>query len=249
MLAGAGLTFIVQSSSVFTSTITPLVGLGVIGLDRMYPLTLGSNIGTTTTSILAALASDPDRLEAALQIALVHLFFNISGIIIWYPIPFMRLPISGAKFLGETASEYRWFAVLYLIFVFFLIPAMLLGLSFISEWLAVGVVALGVFLSLLVALVTAVQRRRPKWLPAWLRTWKFLPLWMRSLKPYDAFFKRIFGCCKCCHDKNEDGDVVEMRCDDVTPSTSSSTSTTSNSTINQRKISNNSAHIQKSTKL
>ena len=70
MLAGAGLTFLVQSSSVFTSTLTPLVGLGIIGVERMYPLTLGSNIGTTTTSILAALASDPDQLEAALQVCL-----------------------------------------------------------------------------------------------------------------------------------------------------------------------------------
>uniref|UniRef100_H2ZIG3 Na(+)-dependent phosphate cotransporter 2B n=1 Tax=Ciona savignyi TaxID=51511 RepID=H2ZIG3_CIOSA len=58
ILVGAGLTFVVQSSSVFTSTITPLVGMGVISLKRMYPLTLGSNIGTTTTSILAALAQD-----------------------------------------------------------------------------------------------------------------------------------------------------------------------------------------------
>ena len=39
------MTILVQSSSVFTSSITPLVGLGVISIDRMYPLTLGSNIG------------------------------------------------------------------------------------------------------------------------------------------------------------------------------------------------------------
>ena len=39
------MTILVQSSSVFTSAITPLVGLGVISLERMFPLTLGSNIG------------------------------------------------------------------------------------------------------------------------------------------------------------------------------------------------------------
>ena len=39
------MTILVQSSSVFTSALTPLVGLGVISIDRMYPLTLGSNIG------------------------------------------------------------------------------------------------------------------------------------------------------------------------------------------------------------
>ena len=42
---GALVTFLVQSSSVFTATITPLVGAGVLTLDRAYPLTLGSNIG------------------------------------------------------------------------------------------------------------------------------------------------------------------------------------------------------------
>ena len=54
IFAGAGLTIMVQSSSVFTSTLTPLVGMNIISLERMYPLTLGSNIGTTTTGLLAA---------------------------------------------------------------------------------------------------------------------------------------------------------------------------------------------------
>ena len=42
---GALVTFLVQSSSVFTATVTPLVGAGVLTLERAYPLTLGSNIG------------------------------------------------------------------------------------------------------------------------------------------------------------------------------------------------------------
>jgi sodium-dependent phosphate cotransporter len=49
ILIGAAFTIVIQSSSVFTSALTPLVGLGVIDLERMYPLTLGSNIGTTFT--------------------------------------------------------------------------------------------------------------------------------------------------------------------------------------------------------
>ena len=57
MLVGACLTVIVQSSSVFTSTLSPLAGAGLVSLERVYPLTLGSNIGTTTTSLLAAFAS------------------------------------------------------------------------------------------------------------------------------------------------------------------------------------------------
>lgn len=72
----------------------------------MYPLTLGSNIGTTITSILAALTADADMIKSTMQISLCHLFFNITGIIIWYPIPFMRrLPIGAAKYLGTITAE------------------------------------------------------------------------------------------------------------------------------------------------
>ena len=42
-------------------------GLGVISIERAYPLTLGSNIGTTTTAILAALASPREKLSSAFQ--------------------------------------------------------------------------------------------------------------------------------------------------------------------------------------
>ena len=45
MLLGAVLTILVQSSSVFTSTLTPLAGTGLVTLERVYPMTLGSNIG------------------------------------------------------------------------------------------------------------------------------------------------------------------------------------------------------------
>ena len=79
MLVGAVLTIVVQSSSVFTSALTPLVGIGMIRIERMYPLTLGSNVGTTTTGLLAAMTASNDQLKPALQIALCHLCFNISG--------------------------------------------------------------------------------------------------------------------------------------------------------------------------
>ena len=74
------MTILVQSSSIFTSTLTPLVGLGIITVERVYPFTLGSNIGTTITGILAALtATGAEELKNSLQIALCHTFFNIIG--------------------------------------------------------------------------------------------------------------------------------------------------------------------------
>ncbi|XP_018672441.2 sodium-dependent phosphate transport protein 2B-like isoform X2 [Ciona intestinalis] len=199
ILVGAGLTFVVQSSSVFTSTLTPLVGMGMISLERMYPLTLGANIGTTTTGIFAALASDPDRLEYSLQIALVHLFFNLSGIALWYPVPFLRrIPLKGAKALGNTTAEYRWFAVLYILFVFFLIPLLLLALSFADFWAMMSFVILVLAILFFVTVTNLLQTHRPNWLPAVLRSWKFLPEWMRSLRPYDNFFTKYLLCQCCC---------------------------------------------------
>jgi hypothetical protein len=43
----------------------------------------------------------------ALQIALVHLCFNVIGIVLFYPLPFMRWPIHMARALGDITSRYR----------------------------------------------------------------------------------------------------------------------------------------------
>ena len=89
---------------------------------------LGSNIGTTITGILTALASQ--NLKYSLQIALCHTLFNISGIIFWYPIPYLRkFPLKLAEFLGKISADYRWFAIIYCIGVFLIIPLIIFGLS------------------------------------------------------------------------------------------------------------------------
>ncbi|WAR19519.1 NPT2B-like protein [Mya arenaria] len=195
---GAGLTMLVQSSSVFTSSLTPLVGIGVLSVERMYPLTLGSNIGTTVTSILAAFAQDSKNIRSSLQIALCHLLFNISGILIFFPLPFFRPPIAAAKFLGNQTAKYRWFAVMYLIFAFFLLPAAGFGLSVVS-WIALAAVfiPIGVIL-LLVFIIKVIQRRCPTCLPVKLRNWKWLPVYCRSLEPMDRGLVCVTGNCFCC---------------------------------------------------
>ncbi|XP_070789888.1 sodium-dependent phosphate transport protein 2A [Pituophis catenifer annectens] len=195
MLVGAGMTFVMQSSSVFTSAITPLVGLGVISLERAYPLTLGSNIGTTTTAILAALASPGDKLASALQIALCHFFFNISGILLWYPLPCTRLPIRMAEALGEQTAKYRWFAVFYLIICFLLLPSLVFGLSVAGWQVLVGVGAPFLILLACVAVINIMQSRSPNRLPRWLRSWDFLPYWLHSLQPLDGLMTRATPCC------------------------------------------------------
>ena len=186
ILVGAGLTILVQSSSIFTSAITPLVGLGIVGLERVYPLTLGANIGTTATGILAAFAANTEKLDDTLQIALCHLFFNISGIIVWYPIPHLRrIPIKLAKLLDNTTAEYRWFAVAYLFVVFFIIPGVIFALSLAGWRVFTGIMVPVAVLFLVVIIISILQHKKKKWLPRHLQTWEWLPKPLRSLEPYD----------------------------------------------------------------
>ncbi|XP_031713880.1 sodium-dependent phosphate transport protein 2A-like [Anarrhichthys ocellatus] len=195
MLVGAGVTFVVQSSSVFTSAMTPLVGIGVISLERAYPLTLGSNIGTTATALLAALASPGNKLSAAIQIALCHLFFNVFGILLWYPLPFTRLPITMARVLGERTAKYRWFAVLYLLLCFLLLPSLVLGLSLAGWRVMAGIGAPFLGVTIFITMVNVMQARSPRHLPTKLQSWDFLPKWMHSLKPLDRLVTKATVCC------------------------------------------------------
>jgi len=209
MLVGAGLTIIVQSSSVFTSTLTPLAGAGLVSLERAYPLTLGSNIGTTTTSLLAAFAVK-EHAKESIQIALVHLCFNITGIIIFYPIPFMRWPISLSQKLGEITSRYRWFSVAYLILMFFLFPAIIFGLTLAGP-IALGVVLIPiVVLVILIIIINVVQSYKPSILPKILKDWTFLPKPLRSLEPIDNLITSLFSCCTICG-KKKDKDLKELQ--------------------------------------
>ncbi|KAK3088083.1 hypothetical protein FSP39_014464 [Pinctada imbricata] len=205
ILIGTIFTIIVQSSSVFTSTLTPLVGVGVISIERMYPLTLGSNIGTTTTAILAALAqSDPKDFQNSLQLALCHLFFNLSGILLFYPLPFMRFPITFAKFLGEETAKYRWFAAAYLIVMFGVFPALVFGLSTAGVWVLVGVGIPFAILIIAVIIIKVIQKKKQSILPAKLRNWKFLPEPLRSLAPMNRLCMKTCACCKCCKEELPD---------------------------------------------
>ncbi|XP_033734881.1 sodium-dependent phosphate transport protein 2B-like [Pecten maximus] len=193
IIVGCGLTILVQSSSIFTSTMTPLVGVGVVSLERMYPLTLGSNIGTTTTGILAALAQDGNKMRNPLQVAFCHLFFNLSGILLFYPIPFLRIPIPLAKFLGKETSKYRWFSVMYLICMFFLLPLMVFALSVAGWEVMAGVLIPVATLIIIIVIIKIIQAKKPSILPTKLQDWKFLPICCRSLEPVD----RVMNMCCC----------------------------------------------------
>jgi len=206
LILGMGVTMVIQSSSVVTSTITPLVGLDLVTLERMYCITVGANMGTTTTALIAAVATGDPR---SLQISLCHVFFNISGFLLWFPIPFMRkVPQKMATLLGKVTAKYRWFSIFYLICLFAIIPGIVMGLSFGPIWLLATIVILAIVIVLTIVAINAMQEKKPHWLPAKLRSWDFLPLWMHSLKPLDAIISKLCFCCTCCKDTYSDDSIA-----------------------------------------
>jgi sodium-dependent phosphate cotransporter len=126
MVFGMFLTIAVQSSSITTSTIVPLAGAGVLTLRQIYPFTLGANIGTTVTALLASLTLN----VTAMVTAFAHLFFNIFGILLVYANPLLRdIPIKLSEIFTDLAMKNKIYPILYLIVVFFLIPFLIILLG------------------------------------------------------------------------------------------------------------------------
>ncbi|MDP6168399.1 MAG: Na/Pi symporter [Candidatus Marinimicrobia bacterium] len=116
---GVVLTIMVQSSSITTSLVIPLAGAGVLTLRQIFPFTLGANIGTTVTALLAAITGT----VAALIAAISHLLFNIFGILIIYGLPFLRvIPLNCAEWIADQAVKNKLIPVFYLLLVFVGMP-------------------------------------------------------------------------------------------------------------------------------
>lgn len=175
-----------------------MVGVGLISVERVFPLILGANIGTTFDSVLAALAQESDSVATALIVALVQVYFNVLGVIIFYPIPFMRhVVIDTGKWLGKQTCRFRWFAVVYIIFLFFILPLGCVGLSMAGTDVAMSVLIPLAMVAVFIGFVNALQTQKPNWLPPFLRTWDWLPEPLRSLEPYDKHISKI-SCTRCC---------------------------------------------------
>lgn len=128
--SGSVVTVLVQSSSTTTSLMVPLVGSGVLKVRDVYPFTLGANIGTCITALLAATAVSGEFAVFALQIALVHLVFNVMATAFIYGIPFLReLPIKGADLISDMAMKNKAVVVGYLLAVFIVMPGTILALT------------------------------------------------------------------------------------------------------------------------
>ncbi len=116
-LIGLVLTVIVQSSSITTSLVVPMAGAGILALGQIFPYTVGANIGTTVTAILAALVTGN---LAATIVAFSHLAFNVSGMVIWWPLK--GVPIFLARRFSQYSIRSKIIPMGYILIVFFVVP-------------------------------------------------------------------------------------------------------------------------------
>jgi len=119
---GMAITVAVQSSSITTSLLVPLCAAGILTLPNAYPITLGANIGTTVTALLASMAAES---SLGLTIALVHLLFNVAGTVLFYGIPPLRqIPLRGARWLAILTTNNKLWLLVYVGVAFVLLPGL-----------------------------------------------------------------------------------------------------------------------------
>jgi sodium-dependent phosphate cotransporter len=128
--SGAIMTVLVQSSSTTTSLMVPLVGSDILKARDVYPFTLGANIGTCITALIAALGVVGVNSGFALQIALVHLIYNVLGVTVIYGIPFLRqIPLTYSYKLSVLATERKVYGLAYIGGLFFALPLFVISFA------------------------------------------------------------------------------------------------------------------------
>lgn len=130
IFSGMLITVMVQSSSTTTSLAVPLAASGKFSLWQIYPFTVGANIGTTMTAVIAAFGFSGGEATAAMTAAAVHLFYNVFAALTIFLIPFLRpLPVRGASWLGNLGAKNKLYVVAWLAGLFVLLPALSIGIT------------------------------------------------------------------------------------------------------------------------
>ncbi len=126
LFSGIFITALLHSSSLVTSLAVPIVAHNKASVKKIFPFLMGANIGTTITALMASIGQN----QTALSIALTHVLFNVIGVLIFFPIPFLRLfPVNIARKLGKISTKNRWIGLAYITTVFFLLPFLLIYFS------------------------------------------------------------------------------------------------------------------------
>ena len=102
ILFGAALTAIIQSSSASIGILQGLCSTGVVTYGSALPIILGQNIGTCITAILGSMGATRN----ARRTALVHLLFNVVGVLIFVVLFYGLGLFIDWKFLTNTAAPW-----------------------------------------------------------------------------------------------------------------------------------------------
>lgn len=101
MLAGAILTAVIQSSSASVGILQALCATGALSFGAALPIIMGQNIGTCVTAMISSVGTGKN----ARRTALVHLYFNIIGTVLFMSVFYILNAFIHFEFMNEQASE------------------------------------------------------------------------------------------------------------------------------------------------
>lgn len=102
MLAGLVLTAVIQSSSASVGILQALCATGAIGYSAAIPIIMGQNIGTCVTAMISGVGASKNAKRAAL----VHLYFNIIGTILFMLVFYAIHAVSPFSFMEDAATPF-----------------------------------------------------------------------------------------------------------------------------------------------
>lgn len=100
MLAGLVLTAVIQSSSASVGILQALCGTG-LGYATALPVIMGQNIGTCVTALISGIGANKNAKRAAL----IHLYFNLIGTILFMSLFYLLDTFVGFPFMNDNATK------------------------------------------------------------------------------------------------------------------------------------------------
>ena len=134
VLVGAVLTGIIQSSSASVGILQALALTGQVSYAAAIPIIMGQNIGTTVTALLSSVGTNKNAKRAAV----VHLMFNVIGVVVLLTVFCIVKAVFAPAILNESATMYG-IAIAHSLFNI-LCTAMLLPAGNLLEKLAIRMV-------------------------------------------------------------------------------------------------------------
>lgn len=102
MLAGVILTAVIQSSSASVGILQALCMTGAIGFNAAIPIIMGQNIGTCVTAMISGIGASKNAKRAAL----VHLYFNVIGTVLFMVVFYTVNAVAPFSFMEEAATPF-----------------------------------------------------------------------------------------------------------------------------------------------